>query len=102
MEKFVTSCALPTDHEREILVILIEECAEVIHRATKILRFGRDEIQPEQPHTNRERLSIELGDLKAVVAMAANAGLLDLCIVDEFAIRKRDKLERFMQTEPKP
>lgn len=44
-ERYVTSCELPSPYERELLTILIEECAEVQQRATKLLRFGRDEVR---------------------------------------------------------
>jgi len=47
-DKFITPCELPTEYEREVLTILMEECAEVIQRASKALRFGLDEVQPEQ------------------------------------------------------
>jgi NTP pyrophosphatase (non-canonical NTP hydrolase) len=97
-DKYVTPCELPTPHEREILTILIEECAEVQQRATKLLRFGRDEVQPGQPHNNRERLSGELGDLNAIVEMAANYGLVALHVVWQQELKKRAKLRKYMQT----
>jgi len=50
-----------------LLVLLMEECAEVQHRASKALRFGLDEVQDGQPHDNRDRLSFELADLRAIV-----------------------------------
>jgi hypothetical protein len=97
-EKFVTPCDLPTPREREILTILIEECAEVQQRACKLLRFGRDEVQPGQPLSNRERLSIELGDLAAIINMAAIHGLVSVVAMKEQEPKKRDKLAQFMQT----
>lgn len=97
--RFITPCKLPTPREREILTILIEECAEVQQRATKLLRFGRDEIQPDQPLSNRSRLSAELGDLAAVVAMAAVAELVDLDVLQAQEPLKHTKLAKFMQTE---
>lgn len=98
-DKFVTPCPLPTDYEREVLTILIEECAEVQQRATKLLRFGRDEIQPGQELSNAERLSHELGDLKAIVQLASEAGLIFGRLIEEAAKRKRAKLFKYMQTE---
>ncbi len=52
-----------------MLTILSEECAEVSHRASKILRFGLQEIQPGQVYDNAERLSHEMSDLIAVYEM---------------------------------
>jgi hypothetical protein len=97
-ERFITPCALPTPHEREILTILIEEAAEVQQRATKMLRFGRDEVQPGQSLTNAQRLSDEIGDLYALIEMAEDIGLSDISRTAEAMILKRGKLQIFMQT----
>jgi NTP pyrophosphatase (non-canonical NTP hydrolase) len=98
-DKFVTPCELPTPHEREILTILIEECAEVQQRATKLLRFGRDEIEPGQHLSNRERLSMELGDVSAILTMASAVGLVSEEIAREQMPKKQAKLRKYMQTE---
>jgi NTP pyrophosphatase (non-canonical NTP hydrolase) len=55
-----------TDH---LLACLAEECAEVSQRVAKALRFGVNEVQPEQGLTNAERIVDELADLLAIVAM---------------------------------
>jgi NTP pyrophosphatase (non-canonical NTP hydrolase) len=62
-----------TEH---LLVIMIEECAEVAQRATKALRFTLDEVQPGQDKTNKQRLLDELTDLMAVVEMCVADDLL--------------------------
>lgn len=46
----------------EKLVILIEECAEVIKAATKCLRFGYNHDEPGYGN-NSEILSSEIGDV---------------------------------------
>ena len=99
-EKFVTPEPLPTPYERELLTILIEEAAEVQQRATKMLRFGIHEVQPGQPHTNRERLSIELGDLMAVITLSLepDVDLINAAIVENQIEKKIIKLEKFMQS----
>lgn len=97
-EKFVSPCPPPTPYERELLEILIEECAEVIQRATKMLRFGVQEVQPGQGLNNAQRLSRELGDLHCVLALC---GDVDLVIYSEVLQGERDKerqLEKYMQT----
>lgn len=96
--KFVSSCPLPSEAEREILNILIEECAEVVQRATKMLRFGRDEVQEGQPNSNTVRLSKELGDLVVLIEMAEAAGLIDRSVIEERKPRKREKLAKYMQS----
>lgn len=97
-ERFITPCELPTPYERELLTILVEECAEVQQRATKLLRFGRDEVQPGQPDSNAARLSQEIGDLFAMIDLAADAGLVDTIAIFDQKDRKRLKLAKFMQT----
>jgi hypothetical protein len=67
------------------LVMLMEECAEVAHRASKQLRFGADEIQPGQPLTNRQRLRDELMDLLTVVDFLTDGG--QLAPVNSFEVR---------------
>ena len=99
-EKFVSPCELPTAYEREILTILIEECSEVQQRATKLLRFGRDEIQPGQTLTNSDRLSLELGDLACMVEMAERLGLVDSVRIRSGAVNKHDKLTKYLQSKP--
>ena len=77
-----------------LLDILIEECAEVIHRATKAKRFGMDEIQPEQPLDNRDRLVAELNDLIAVADMVLGSkGWVD----ESMVVAKKRKVEHFLE-----
>ena len=52
-----------SDKERELLIILMEECGEVIQSASKIIRFGND-------HSNRASFAKELGDLQAMIDLA--------------------------------
>lgn len=98
VDKFITPCELPSPYEREVLTILIEECAEVQQRASKMLRFGVAEIQPGQPLTNRERLSVEIGDLQALFDMAMEAGLVSTYEVIRATRKKQEKLLKYMQT----
>lgn len=58
-----------------LLSCLIEECAEVIQRATKAQRFGLDEVQPEQLRTNQERLALELADLTGTIELLKDEGI---------------------------
>lgn len=50
----------------ELLILLIEECGEVIQAATKCLRFGYDVDRGTGYGNNRDALSREFGDLAAV------------------------------------
>ena len=87
-----------TDYEHEVLLILIEEAAEVQQRATKAIRFGPKEIQPGQDFNNVERLSAEIGDLLVMIEMATEAGLIDAELVEQGKTHKHKHLAEFMKT----
>lgn len=99
MDKFITPGKMPTPYQVELLTILMEECAEVQQRACKTLRFGVDEIQPEQPYDNTDRLSIEVGDLLTVIDMCIESGVINADIAQKQKARKMEKLKIFMQQE---
>jgi NTP pyrophosphatase (non-canonical NTP hydrolase) len=64
---------------RETLIILQEECAEVIQATSKIFRFGFESCYPtEDSPTTKECLTMELGQLLCMVAL-----LVDQKVVDE-------------------
>ena len=54
---------------REILIILQEECAEVIVEISKCFRFGPDQMMEGMDVTNIKRLQKELGDLQAMIEL---------------------------------
>lgn len=78
--------------EQDYLVLLLaEEAAEVVHRASKAIRFGLDEIQRDHIDNNLVRLLHELNDLAAV------AYLFQEDWMDEQLIEaKKAKVERYM------
>lgn len=51
----------------ELLILLIEECGEVIQAATKCLRFGFDVDHGVDYGNNKLVLSREVGDILAIV-----------------------------------
>jgi hypothetical protein len=51
----------------EMLVVLMEECAEVSKAASKCLRFGYDTKGPDGYGINRKVLASEIGDLLGIV-----------------------------------
>lgn len=97
--KFKSPEPRPTPFQAESLEILIEECAEVSQRATKILRFGLEEVQSGQDLTNKERLSQEVGDVLAMVDHLSRHGLLSPLYVGKGHQQKTEKLKIYMQTE---
>ena len=72
-----------------------EECAEVIQRISKALRFGLNEIQPGQELTNAQRLEYELHDLYAIIDLIAQEGIISKYINDEAIDAKQEKVEKY-------
>ena len=54
---------------KEILLILQEECAEVIQAISKCMRFGPDQIKPGKEHTNIAHLEQEIADVQAMMEL---------------------------------
>jgi len=53
----------------EILLILQEECAEVIQSISKCMRFGPDQIKPGKEYTNIAHLEQEIADVQAMIEL---------------------------------
>lgn len=83
------------NRREHLLVILGEECAEVIQDAAKALRFGLDEGRDIEV-TNAERLKTEVNQLLAVIEMLDEEGV-DLR--DDFIVqrKKREKVEEYLE-----
>lgn len=99
-EVYKSPCSLPTAHVQELLVILIEECAEVQKCATKAMRFGLDECQPGQLLSNSQRLGLEIGDVSQMVDQLMSVGVVSADSVARGSEYKRKQLAKYMQTEP--
>lgn len=88
------------NRNEHILTTLSEECLEVAKDISKSLRFGledRNILNPSGP-TNLERMVDELNDLKAMIAMAVEAGIIpEDWESEEKQDTKRHKVERFMK-----
>lgn len=78
--------------------LLQEECNEVGQRASKLSRFGYDEVQTGQPLNNLERLEDEIDDLllrRALLHMAIDEDKKGIVIQDSNWIEKGKKLLKF-------
>jgi len=89
----------PTD--QEILDILQEECAEVIHIVSKIRRFGMYDKHPTHFASNYEKFAGELKDLLAMIQwtdsryrITGSAEELATSISD-----KHDKVRRYLRDD---
>jgi len=69
--------------QEEILVILMEECSEVIQEASKLIRFG---------DTDKDRIEKEIGDLICMIEILGQKGIIDTGVLTEHMDAKRDKL----------
>ncbi len=93
-----------TNHERELLTILMEECAEVIQASSKLMRFGKENRPPDGfPHSeisNSTYLGLECGDLDCMIRLVKEAGIISLRDLGAGHQRKLERLKKYMQTEP--
>lgn len=63
--------------QRELLIVLAEEAAEVVHACTKALRHGLDSYHPESIHfSNQDNLNREVGQFEAVAALLCHCDVL--------------------------
>lgn len=99
-DKFVSLGTPCTPHQHELLTILIEECGEVITRATKAKRFGLDEIQPGQEHSNADRLAHEIGDVLVMIELCEERCGVSRDEIVRGMEHKNDQLVEYMQTTP--
>jgi NTP pyrophosphatase (non-canonical NTP hydrolase) len=76
------------NYDQELLTILMEECGEVIQAASKIIRFGADEV-------NLENLEKELGDLYCMIDLLHSNDMVSFTNLDEYANAKYEKLKEW-------
>lgn len=81
------------DREREILLILQEESAEVIQAVSKVFRFGWDSTWNEQ--SNKEHLEEEVGDYLAMVQIMIDTGMIYQTDVTNAKHKKIEKLKKW-------
>lgn len=82
-------------HEREVMNILSEECAEVIQAISKCHRFGLDNCKPGQEKTNRQHLEEELGDLIAMIDILTLSGTINWNPIVDAKLAKTEKLKQW-------
>jgi len=83
------------NRNEHLLVILMEECTELAHAASKALRFG-----PGSDYdgiTNREKLLREYNDILAVVEMLNDDGVGDMYEDADLIEAKKKKIARFLR-----
>jgi NTP pyrophosphatase (non-canonical NTP hydrolase) len=88
-----------TDYEREVLTVLMEECAEVTQAASKLLRFGKENRPEPDGRPNTEILANEIGDLRYLLTMVRDLDLYNPQIEVAAQERKHDRMRWYMQTK---
>ena len=82
-----------TDAKLEALGILQEECAELIQIASKIRRFGENDIYFGT--SIKDRFIREIGDVLALICMVQNLYLISKEEIDLAIDRKFEKLQKY-------
>jgi len=82
------------EKNREALVILQEECAEVIQAVSKCYRFGLDN-QHKSGLTQRANLELEVGDMLALVDILVEQGVINLNNLHTAKLNKVEKLKKW-------
>ena len=77
---------------REALVILQEECAEVIQATSKCFRFGLDKAH-KSGATQRANLEMEIGDMLALVDILIEQGVVNTANINTAKANKIEKLK---------
>jgi NTP pyrophosphatase (non-canonical NTP hydrolase) len=83
------------EKDREALLILQEECAEVTQAISKVFRFGVLNKHPELQHNNKERLEEEVGDLLAMIDILVSSGFLNDSNLNQALKNKKEKLKKW-------
>lgn len=91
-----------TEADRELLIILMEEAAEVTQACSKILRFGWEgtTTTDDSGLTNRNHLAVELGDLAAVGNLLRVDGRLDITLIRDATTKKLKKMKKYTKHQP--
>lgn len=83
-----------SEQQREVLVIVQEEAAEVIQEIAKIFRFGIDEYH-RNGMIHRQKLEEEIGDLLCMIDLMIAQELVDAAKIDIARQAKIDKLKKY-------
>lgn len=85
-----------TESEQERLVVLSEECGEVVQAAAKVLRHGYDSTPPSGGENNRKRLMREIGDVMWAVSRMERIGDLNPLEISTYADTKEFRAGKYL------
>lgn len=89
-----------TPAEIEVLNNLQEEAAEVIKAASKLLRFGKEDIDPKTGGSNTYYLGLEIGNLVTMINLVGHRKLVLEADVEQGKADKLSNLSRFSRYLP--
>ena len=93
---------LLTEAEKERLIMLAEEAAEVVQVVGKILRYGYDSYHPDDPSmTNWKLLHEELLDVSAVLGEMNKRGDIKFQATEKEVAERWDKKLRWTRHQIK-
>lgn len=85
--------------KQQLMVILAEECGELVQACSKILRRGCVDLDninmPETPDPYREKLVEELGDVYCMINLLHEWDVVSWDELEERAEYKKRKLEKW-------
>lgn len=87
--------------QNERLTYLVQECAEVIHIATKTMLFGFNAIGRDGTvHNNRRMLENEIGNMVNALRMMCEAGDVSDNRILEAELAKAKDIIQYLQHQP--
>ena len=81
------------DNTKESLIILQEECAEVVQEVSKCFRFGLDSKHYKTGMSHTTMLENEIGDVLALVDILVDQGVINLNNLELAKTAKKEKLK---------
>ena len=88
-----------------LMVVAMEECAEIQQAISKSLRFGLNNYHPNDPSiTNGDQIVTECAQLWGVMTMLIEAGVLpyfSATSLSEIARAKKEKVAKYMELSQK-
>ncbi len=99
-DRYIPNGTPLTPWETEILTVLMEEAAEVIQAASKLIRFGKENRPGPDAVPNTMVLGLEVGDLEEMLSLANYVGLVSTEDINAGMIRKRARFRKYSQHMP--
>lgn len=86
------------NRKQELLLVMMEECAEVIQAVSKVRRFGETAYNPldKKKIPNMTCLETEIGDILGVLKLLIDEGHVDGDNIQKAAEKKVKKLDKYM------